>query len=192
MTRIWTEPEKSEFWRGPANLHSTDDLIKSWYDGCASPNPVDQLQQVYCRSWLVEDLLMKADKMSMAASLELRCPFLDHALVEWCARLPLQWKVGSRQLGYSSKRVLRDYAAKRLPAEIINRPKRGFPVPAYQWLERGLGPWAWDRINAGRLDKWINVGALSLVMQAAERGARTAQHQVWSLLVLDHWLEVWT
>lgn len=191
MTRVWTDQEKVEFWRGPSGLKATDDLIGSWYRGCASPNPIDQMQQVYCRSWLVEDLLMKADKMSMAASLELRCPFLDHALVEWCARLPLQWKVGSRQLGYSSKRILRDYAAKRLPAEIVNRPKRGFPVPAYQWLERGLGPWARDRINVGRLASWVDVGALSPVMQAAERGSRTAQHQVWSLVVLDHWLEAW-
>jgi asparagine synthase (glutamine-hydrolysing) len=192
MTRIWTEPEKVQFWRGSSNLHSTDSLIKSWYDDCMSPNPVDQMQQVYCRSWLVEDLLMKADKMSMAASLELRCPFLDHALVEWCARLPLQWKVGSRQLGYRSKRILRDYAAKRLPAEIIDRPKRGFPVPAYQWLERGLAPWARDRINSGRLDSWVDVRALSTNMKAAELGSRPAQHQVWSLVVLDHWLEAWT
>ena len=181
MTRVWTEQEKAQFWRGARDLHSTDDLIKSWYDDCVSPSPIDQMQQVYCRSWLVEDLLMKADKMSMAASLELRCPFLDHSLVEWCARLPLEWKVGSRQLGYRSKRILRDYAAKRLPAEIIDRPKRGFPVPAYQWLERGLGPWARDRINSGRLKSWIDVKALSPVTQAAEHGSRAAQHQVWSL-----------
>src|SRR5579863_219086 len=191
MTRLWTDREKAGFWRGRPDLNSTDDLIGSWYHDCASPNPIDQMQQVYCRSWLVEDLLMKADKMSMAASLELRCPFLDHALVEWCARLPLQWKVGSRQLGYRSKRILRDYASKRLPAEIIDRPKRGFPVPAYHWLERGLAPWARDRIGSGRLDNWIDVGALSPVMKAAELGSRTAQHQVWSLVVLDHWLEAW-
>jgi asparagine synthase (glutamine-hydrolysing) len=192
MTRIWTEPEKSLVWSGSSDLCSTDDMIKSWYDDCASANPIDQMQQVYCRSWLVQDLLMKADKMSMAASLELRCPFLDHALVEWCARLPLQWKVGSRHLGYSSKRILRDYAAERLPTEIINQPKRGFPVPAYQWLERGLGSWARDRINSGRLVPWVDVRALSPVMEAAEHGSRTAQHQVWSLVILDHWLEAWT
>ncbi len=191
MTRVWTEQEKAQFWRGASDLHSTDDLIKSWYDDCASTSPIDQMQQVYCRSWLVEDLLMKADKMSMAASLELRCPFLDHPLVEWCARLPLEWKVGSRQLSYRSKRILRDYAARRLPAEIVNRPKRGFPVPAYQWLERGLGPWARDRINSGRLESWLDVKALLPVTKAAEHGSRAAQHQVWSLVVLDHWLEAW-
>lgn len=192
MTRLWTDREKAGFWRGRTDLKSTDDLIGSWYHSCVSPYPIDQLQEVYCRSWLVEDLLMKADKMSMAASLELRCPFLDHALVEWCARLPLQWKVGSRKLGYRSKRILREYAATRLPAEIIDRPKRGFPVPAYQWLERGLGPWARDRIGSGRLAPWVDVVGLSPVMKAAELGSRLAQHQVWSLVVLDHWLEAWT
>ncbi len=192
MTRVWTEQEKAEFWRASPAPHATDDLIKSWYGECVSRQPIDQMQQVYCRSWLVEDLLMKADKMSMAASLELRCPFLDHTLVEWCARLPLEWKVGSRQRGYSSKRILREYAAKRLPAEIINRPKRGFPVPAYHWLERGLATWAWARIGSGRLDSWVDVKALSPVLKAAELGSRPAQHRIWSLVILDHWLEAWT
>jgi asparagine synthase (glutamine-hydrolysing) len=190
MTRIWTDQEKAAIWRGPL-LSPTDDLIKGWYDDCASSNPIDQMQQVYCRSWLVEDLLMKADKISMAASLELRCPFLDHDLVEWSARLPLEWKVGSRHLGFSSKRILREYAAKRLPAEIVSRPKRGFPVPAYSWLQRGLGKWAWDRISSGRLDAWIDVQAVRPILNAARQGSRSAQHQVWSLVILDHWVEAW-
>jgi asparagine synthase (glutamine-hydrolysing) len=190
MTRVWDDKEKDGLWRGP-RLKSTDDLIKSWYDNCASPNPIDQMQQVYCRSWLVEDLLMKADKMSMAASLELRCPFLDHDLVEWSARLPLAWKVGSRHPGYSSKRILRDYAAKLLPAAIINRPKRGFPVPAYRWLEADLGKWAWDRISSRRLGSWADVQTLEPVLIAAQQGAHRAQHQIWNLLILDYWLEAW-
>jgi asparagine synthase (glutamine-hydrolysing) len=172
-------------------MKSTDDLIKSWYDECRSSNPIDQMQQVYCRSWLIEDLLMKADKMSMAASLELRCPFLDHDFVEWCARLPLEWKVGSRKQGYWSKRILRDYATKRLPADIVNRPKKGFPVPAYRWLERGLAGWAKERIHSGRLDSWIRVEKLAPLIGDAERGIHRAQHKLWSLIVLDHWLEAW-
>jgi asparagine synthase (glutamine-hydrolysing) len=191
MTRIWTEAEKTNLWIGPRPVQSTDDLIKSWYDQCRSSAPVDQMQQVYCRSWLVEDLLMKADKMSMAASLELRCPFLDHELVEWCAQLPIEWKVGSRKSGYRSKRILREFAAKYLPIDIINRPKLGFPVPAYRWLERGLSGWARERINAGRLCRWIDVDKLSSTLELAERGLRAAQHQIWSAIVLDHWLETW-
>jgi asparagine synthase (glutamine-hydrolysing) len=140
---------------------------------------------------LVEDLLMKADKMSMAASLELRCPFLDHELVEWCAQLPTEWKVGSRKSGYQSKRILRDYAANLLPADIINRPKRGFPVPVYRWLQQGLAPWARERIISGRLGSWVDVNCLLRVLKLAEQGVVQAQHKVWNAVVLDHWLEAW-
>jgi asparagine synthase (glutamine-hydrolysing) len=190
MTRVWTQEEKAAFWRGgPAQ--STDELIEGWYARCASRDPIDQLQQVYVGSWLIEDLLMKADKMSMAASLELRCPFLDHKLVAWCARLPRVWKVGSRDTGYASKRILREYARKRLPAEIVERPKRGFPVPAYKWLEQGLGDWARDRINSGRLARWIDPAAMQGVIDSAQRGSLPAQHKVWNFVVLDHWLEAW-
>jgi asparagine synthase (glutamine-hydrolysing) len=192
MTNVFSEEEKRSLWRGPSGLRPTSALIRDWYQECPSSHPLDQLQQVYCRSWLIEDLLMKADKMSMAASIEVRCPFLDHALVEWCARLPIQWKVGSRQNGYVSKRILRQYAAKRLPSEIISRPKRGFPVPAYRWLEAGLMSWARDRLQSGgRLNSWINTPALESALAAAAQGSQRAQHQVWNLLILDHWLEAW-
>jgi asparagine synthase (glutamine-hydrolysing) len=193
MTRVFSDDEKIALWRGPTGLRSTDTLIRGWYQECRSPHPLDQLQQVYCRSWLIDDLLMKADKMSMAASLEVRCPFLDHMLVEWCARLPVEWKAGSRQDGYVSKRILRQYAAKRLPAEIIDRPKRGFPVPAYRWLEGNLMAWARERLQSGGpVNAWIDVQMLEPMLDAAARGSLSAQHQVWNLLVLEHWLEAWT
>ncbi len=192
MTRLWSEAEKSALWRGPRDFSSTDALIGAWYDATLSPQPIDQFQQVHCGAWLVEDLLMKADKISMANSLELRCPFLDHRLVEWCARLPLAWKVGSAKTGYSSKRVLRAFAARRLPAAIIERPKRGFPVPANRWLEGSLGGWAEDRLlNGRRMDTLFELAPMRPVLAAARRGSAAAQHKIWALLILDHWLESW-
>lgn len=192
MTRLWSEEEKRALWRDRATLVPTDRLIRGWYAEALSPQPLDQLQQVYCRSWLVEDLLMKADKMSMATSLELRCPFLDHTLVEWSARLPIVWKVGSREVGYRSKRILREFASARLPETIVQRPKRGFPVPAYRWLEGPLANWAEDRLmQRGRLDRWFDTGPVRSVLAAARRGGSVAQHKIWTLLILDHWLEAW-
>ncbi|HXQ52115.1 MAG TPA: asparagine synthase (glutamine-hydrolyzing) [Stellaceae bacterium] len=192
MTRVWSEAEKRALWRNAAVMESTDDLIRSWYEAARSPEPIDQLQQVNAGSWLVEDLLMKADKMSMANSLELRCPFLDHGLAEWCARLPLAWKVGSHETGYRSKRILRAFARSRLPEAIIERPKRGFPVPAYRWLEGPLGAWAEDRLISGRrLDRFFDLRTARRTLDLARRGDEAAQHKVWNLLILDHWLEAW-
>ena len=105
-------------------------------------NPIDQVQQVYSADWLTEDLLMKADKMSMATSLEVREPFLDHRLAEWVSKLPLVWRIGDAATGYQSKRILRDFCRRRLPPSILDRPKQGFPVPAYGWLAGDLNAWA--------------------------------------------------
>lgn len=192
MTRVFSEEEKARLWRDGGVYRSTEDLIRSWYGECRSAEPMDQIQDVYCRSWLVDDLLMKADKMSMAASVELRCPFLDHDLVQWCARLPIEWKVGTRRRGYTTKRILRDYASGLLPEEIIRRPKRGFPVPAYQWLEGKLGGWAEDRLlNGGRLERTLDLRSVTPLLSEARGGSTDAQHKLWSLLILDHWLEGW-
>ena len=149
------------------------------------------MQQVYCQSWLVEDLLMKADKMSMATSLELRVPFLDHKLVEWAAKLPLEWKVGSLQGGFTTKRILRSFAEKRIPAEIITRPKQGFPVPAYKWLKEELFEFAQANLQASHLKKWINTDKLSVLLSNLKNGESNAAHEIWSLIILSIWMRRW-
>src|SRR5262249_42761333 len=90
---------------------------------------LDRLLYTAMKAYLVE-LLMKQDRMSMAASIESRVPFLDHELVEYCARLPDCWKLSR----WTTKRVLRAAMKQVLPASILNRPKMGFPVPLAAWL----------------------------------------------------------
>lgn len=189
----WSDDEKRSFWRDGPPVHNTDDLIHSWFDQTSSPMPVDQHQQVSCGDWLVEDLLMKADKMTMANSIELRVPYLDRPLVEWAQTLPLHWKVGGRRSGYSSKRILRSYARKRLPRQIIERPKQGFPVPAYLWLQGRLGQWAQGRLLGphGALGRWMDVSHVAPKLAAARRGDLNAAHNIWVLLVLDAWANRW-
>lgn len=181
----WTEAEKARLWRDATALTSTDELIREWYRATPSRQPLDQLQEVHLRAWLVEDLLMKADKMSMAASLELRVPFLDHALVEWAARLPHAWKVGDAASGPVSKRVLREFCRERLPAGILDRPKRGFPVPAYEWLTGRLGDWMADLLldPANRISGELDLAVVRPVLAAALRGDHGAAHKVWVLAI---------
>jgi asparagine synthase (glutamine-hydrolysing) len=193
MTDYWTEEEKRALWAGQGASESTGELIASWYDAAHSDQPLDQMQQVHCRSWLVEDLLMKADKMSMATSLELRVPFLEHPIGEWAARLPMEWKVGSRKLGYSSKRILREFAKTRVPESIINRPKQGFPVPAYEWLKGDLGAWAEDILfrNNAFLKSLFDLSPARPVLNAARAGNELAAHKIWILIILEHWGREW-
>jgi asparagine synthase (glutamine-hydrolysing) len=193
MTRYWMEAEKHTLWRESQGFSTTEELIRLWYAACPSSEPTDQLQQVMCRSWLVEDLLMKADKMSMANSLELRTPFLDHRLVEWAATLPLAWKVGDKSSGPVSKRILREFCKTRLPERVIRRPKRGFPVPAYEWLKGALGEWAEDLVatSSSRLATYFDSAAIARTASAARQGEVGAAHKMWALVILECWLQRW-
>lgn len=189
----WSDDEKRALWRNGIPTPVTSDLIRSWYDLTASQAPIDKLQHVSCHDWLVEDLLMKADKMTMANSIELRVPYLDHSLVEWAQTLPLRWKVGDRANKYVSKYILRSYASERLPRSIIERPKQGFPIPAYQWLQGDLGQWAQDRLQRsnGALSRWIHTSHVAPTLAAARDGNIAAAHNTWLMIVLDAWARRW-
>ena len=88
------------------------------------------MQQLDFFTWLPGDILAKADRMTMAYSLELRVPYLDHVLCEFAATIPGRFKIVNK----TTKYVLRQAAARHLPAEICNRPKLGFPVPIGPWI----------------------------------------------------------
>ena len=192
-TYLWSEDEKRALWRDGSTFASSDDLIRSWYTSIGERHPLDQIQQIYCQSWLVENLLMRSDKMTMGVSLELRVPFLDHTLVEWAMRLPRYWKVGDARRGYATKKVLRDFALTRLPASIVDRPKEGFPQPVHRWLKEGLGSWARSRLNrsGSELSKHLEIGLLNDTLIAAEQGDYSAAQKVWVVLILDYWMERW-
>jgi asparagine synthase (glutamine-hydrolysing) len=193
ITSEWMAQDKERLWRHSPGLAPTEDVIRGWYGTATSPDPIDQYQEVLVRSWLVEDLLMKADKMSMACSLELREPFLDHALVEWAARLPHVWKVGDRRTGPVSKRILREFCRNRLPEPILTRSKQGFPVPAYRWLAGSLGGWCADMTCGpnSRLLELFNRPALEAIVLRARSGDGHAARQAWVLIILELWLRRW-
>lgn len=190
MTNIFSEDEKQKLCIFPTQ-RSSREYIKDLYRKSHSREPIDHLQQAYCQSWLVEDLLMKADKMSMATSLELRVPFLDHKLVEWCATLPLEWKVGSLWQGFTTKRILRSFAEKRIPKEIITRPKQGFPVPVYKWIQSDLFNFAKESLESKSLETFFHKDELSSLLQKLKDGELHAAHQVWSIIVLSKWINKW-
>lgn len=187
------ETDKSRVWQGPP-VSSTDDLIASFYARNDSPHILDRIQEAQCRSWLVEDLLMKADKMSMAASVELRVPFLDHELFEWCARAPMEMKHRVRPDGtVSAKHVLREFASSRLPMSIIDRRKEGFPISETDILRDNFDKLTDELLtdsNSATRD-WIDIDALAPMFDEARAGNVDALDNVFLLVVLERWLRVW-
>ena len=136
---------------------------------------------------LVDNMLHYFDRMSMAVSLEVRVPYLDHVLVEWAATVPDSAKVGLRE----QKRVLREVARRRLPADIVDRPKVAFfRRSAAAWLERRLaGPLA-DRISeSDRLHDLLNRDEIRSLVARFRAGERASAQILLAIVMLDLWLE---
>jgi asparagine synthase (glutamine-hydrolysing) len=196
MTNLWSSAEKRDMLRSAEIWPDSLDVVRHHLERFGNGQPLNQVLYSYCQDWLVEDLLMKADRMSMANSLELRTPFLDYRLVEWAARLPVRLKAGPTPGGtYRTKEILRRYAAGVLPAAIVDRPKQGFPVPVYGWLAGKLAKWARDMLlgPTSRLGDMFRPEALQAAVRLGTQadGAAVEQHRLWSLLILEIWMRRW-
>ena len=147
-------------------------------------HPVAQLVEANMRSYLPDDLLIKADRCSMAASLEARAPFLDHQLAEFAAGIPFNLKLrGSR-----TKHILKEAARGLLPPEIIDRPKHGFGVPLGAWLRRDMRH-ARELLLSRRARQrgLLDMGVVERLIAQHESGQRDNNRQLWALLTLEEW-----
>jgi len=139
--------------------------------------------------YLPDDILNKSDRMSMAHSLEVRPPFLDHRIVEFAARLPVDLKIRGNKLKF----VLRELMKSRLPRSVVERPKEGFDIPAHHWLRTTLKPLLLDTLTEANvrrtgLFQWSAVEAI--LRTHMERRANLGYH-LWGLLILFLWMKQW-
>jgi asparagine synthase (glutamine-hydrolysing) len=159
--------------------------------------PLERMLYVDTKSWLPDDLLVKADKMTMATSVELRVPLLDHKVLEFAATLPAEYKVQGRTI----KRILKTALRDSVPAEILNRKKAGFPLPYDRWLKVELKEFVNDTLLSSNAALY-NYFHKSKVRAMLERQQQTepedrnggkAQHaldysrEIFSLMVLELW-----
>jgi asparagine synthase (glutamine-hydrolysing) len=196
MTNYMDSDAKRALFRADVDFPDSMNVVRAHLARAGAQHPLNQILYVYCQDWLVEDLLMKADRMSMANSLELRTPFLDYRLVEWAARAPISAKVGQDPDGaWRTKRVLRTFAERRLPAEIVTRPKQGFPVPVYEWLSGPLRSVAADLVLCAdaRLAGWFRPAAVRALFDrgSADDAPVHDRHRLWHLMILELWLRAW-
>lgn len=147
---------------------------------------VQKLQYVDFHTMLLDNLLMKADKLSMAHSLEVRVPFLDRRLVELGLALPARAKAGLRR----NKALLREVLRTELPAAITNRPKRGFEIPVDAWFRDSSSKAARDRIVAGGLVTTLGLSARTLA-KFVERhlAGEDLGRKLFALATLDLWVD---
>jgi asparagine synthase (glutamine-hydrolysing) len=141
------------------------------------------------QTYLPGDVLAKVDLASMACSLECRCPFLDHELVEFAATLPPRLRFGRGE----GKALLRRWARDRLPPEVLNRPKMGFGVPIGQWFRTELRGLLRDCVLApdSLPSAILRRAPLQRLVDAHLSGRESHDHALWSLLMLELWRRRW-
>jgi len=139
------------------------------------------------RSYLVDDILVKVDRMSMAASLETRVPLLDHELVEFAFSLPGRFKVK----GLNTKWLFKKTMERLLPRENIYRGKEGFSIPIKHWLRRELKPMLLEYLDAGKIGKagFFRPSTVRNMIDAHLENRENFSHSLWALLVFELWRE---
>ena len=141
------------------------------------------------RYYLADDILQKVDRMSMAHSIEVRPPFLDHRIVEFAAALPEKLKIHGR----CHKYLLKALMAKKLPASVLRRPKTGLDLPTHDWLRGSLRPLLMDTLASDFVRETGLFHAENiqfLIAQHMERRANLGYH-LWGLLILSLWIKKW-
>lgn len=146
---------------------------------------IDQIIYSYFKTYLFNDILVKVDRASMANSLEVRAPFLDVELIEFVNRLPDQLKIK----GLKTKYILKKALAKKLPMNIIERPKKGFGVPISAWFKNELKPMLLDEFNADRIrrDGLFNSQFIQNLLNDHFQGKKDNRKEIWTLLMFQLW-----
>ncbi|MHA1564809.1 MAG: asparagine synthetase B family protein, partial [Alphaproteobacteria bacterium] len=153
------------------------------------PDFATRMQFLDTATYLPDDILTKVDRASMAVSLEVRVPLLDHRLVEFAWRLPRHLKLRAGK----GKWLLRQLLARHVPTALTERPKQGFALPLAQWLRGPLRDWGEAMLSEQRLaDAGIlDTKAVRNLWQIHQSGRRNEQHSLWTLLMFQAWHERW-
>jgi asparagine synthase (glutamine-hydrolysing) len=168
--------------------HDPGALFARHFDRVRGLDHLSRILYVDTKAYLANDILVKVDRMSMASSLEVRAPLLDHRVLEFAATVPSALKYH----GTTSKYLLKRAVARRVPASAVHRPKMGFSIPLAHWLRTDLRETAHDLLlsprAAGR--DYFVPGTVRAMWDRHQRGVRDHAHHLWALMMLELWHRV--
>ncbi|MCV7225048.1 asparagine synthase (glutamine-hydrolyzing) [Mycolicibacterium komossense] len=150
-------------------------------------DPVARMQHIDLFTWLRGDILVKADKMTMANSLELRVPFLDPEVFAVASRLPLEQKITRTTTKYALRRALEPI----VPAHVLHRAKLGFPVPIRHWLRSGeLLDWAYQMVDSSQAGEFVDIAAVRRMLDEHRMGVSDHSRRLWTVLIFMLWFAI--
>ena len=169
--------------------YDSAELFENLYQKVAqqTEDPLSRVQYLDFKTYLVDDILTKVDRASMAHALEVRVPILDHEFVELVARIPSRLKLKGRQSKYIFKKALSRY----LSWEFLNRPKQGFNVPLAQWFRKELKESTEKALFSASLREIFDVRHVKRLWQEHQRGLRDHSSILWAILMFQKWYEKW-
>ncbi len=185
--RMFTEAEKRELLRRYDDRVRYTDITAPVYAEAAAMglDDVTKMQYVDLYTWLRGDILVKADRMSMAHSLELRVPFLDREVFEVAAKIPVELKLPPHSV--ETKYALRQALRQVVPPAIVNRKKLGFPTPTRVWLRGEMYDWAHDILDRSDAGDLLHLDYVRRLLDAHKRGEADYSRKVWTVLVFCVW-----
>lgn len=160
------------------------DVTAPVYAASQGWDPVARMQHIDLFTWLRGDILVKADKMTMANSLELRVPFLDPEVFAVASRLPYDQKITRATTKFALRRALEPI----VPEHVLNRPKLGFPVPIRHWLRAGeLLDWAHSMVNSSQAGDLVDLAAVRTMLEEHRSGTSDHSRRLWTVLIFMLW-----
>ncbi len=189
-TMSWFTPEMKKILyqddlKRELNGYQAFSVMKRYFDRTREWDPLSRIQYVDIKTYLVDDILTKVDRASMAHSLEVRVPLLDHEVMEYAATIPPGYKLRNGRGKYIFKRAFRDL----LPPEILNRQKMGFSVPLAKWLQNDLKQMFEEQAlsNDSFIGGLFNLNTVRQWWSQHQRGTWDYSSHLWALLVLECW-----
>jgi asparagine synthase (glutamine-hydrolysing) len=181
--RIFRDDQLSQVLR-TFNPHvSHMDVTAQPYRESSGWDPVTRMQHVDLFTWLRGDILVKADKMTMANSLELRVPFLDPEVFRVATQIPSEQKLTRETTKYALRQALRGI----VPPHVLHRRKLGFPVPIRDWLKDEMHDWARDIVHQSQTDALLDKAGVLRLLEEHRSGVLDHSRRIWALLVFMLW-----
>ncbi|CAM3768143.1 asparagine synthase (glutamine-hydrolyzing) [Mesobacillus zeae] len=185
--KMFTEMEKRQLMNVYQEGLDYKDITRPLYAESRGYDPVDRMQYIDIHTWMRGDILLKADKMTMAHSLELRVPFLDKAVFEIASKVPTSLKTANG----TTKYILRKAAEGVVPAHVLDRKKLGFPVPIRHWLKDEMNEWAKNIIKESNTEHLINKSYLLRLLDDHCQNKADNSRKIWTVLMFMMWHDVY-